>query len=203
MKPRAMSEWIVSAASSAVRPRRSVHARVSLSPAVKKLISPSSSLSRRTTSSSADAPSRNVGRFLLGQLRQLGLELEVDPVRAVLDREQRLRRQRLEPGRQLARPVRERAACVDVREHPLELRRPPAAASARPTSPASSPARADARRGRGRRRAARAAASRGRRQGRACRRSRRARRAAHRPGAGSRAAPARCLAPRRRGSRQA
>src|SRR6476620_7840151 len=58
MKPRAMSVWIVSAASSAVRPRRSDHARVSFSPAVKKLINPSSSLRRRTTSSRAEAPSR-------------------------------------------------------------------------------------------------------------------------------------------------
>ena len=59
MKPRAMSEWIVAAASSAVWPRRSVHARVSFSPAVKNVISPSACSSSRTTSSSADGPSRN------------------------------------------------------------------------------------------------------------------------------------------------
>ena len=56
MKPRAMSEWIDSAASSAVWPRRSVHARVSFSPAVKKVISSRASRSRAAMSSSADAP---------------------------------------------------------------------------------------------------------------------------------------------------
>src|SRR5205814_298707 len=56
MKPRAMSEWIVSAASSAVSPRLSVQARVSLSPAVKNVIRSRVSASRRTTSPSADSP---------------------------------------------------------------------------------------------------------------------------------------------------
>ena len=58
MKPRAMSEWIDAAASSAVWPRRSVQARVSFSPAVKNVIRSSASRSRRTTSSSAEGPSR-------------------------------------------------------------------------------------------------------------------------------------------------
>ena len=48
MNPRAMSEWIVPAASSAVSPRRSVHARVSFSPAVKNVTRSSTSNSRRT-----------------------------------------------------------------------------------------------------------------------------------------------------------
>ncbi len=121
MKPRAMSEWIVAAASSAFCPRRSVQARVSLSPAVKKLMRPSSSLSRRTTSSSADGALPERGRFLGRQFGELRLELQVDALRAVLDREQRLRRQRLEPGRKLAGEVGERTACIDVREHALEL----------------------------------------------------------------------------------
>src|SRR5579884_2233832 len=56
MKPRAMSEWIVSAASSALSPRCSVHARVSFSPAVKNVIRSSVSTSLRTTSPSADSP---------------------------------------------------------------------------------------------------------------------------------------------------
>ena len=51
-----MSEWIVSAASIAVSPSRSVHARVSFSPAVKNVIRSSVSASRRTTSPSADSP---------------------------------------------------------------------------------------------------------------------------------------------------
>ena len=114
------------------------------------------------------------------------------PLGTVHDRDQRLRRQRLELGRQLARPLGQRLPGVEVREQLLELARPPLAASRRPTSPASRRARAAARRGRGRRRAARASASRGRRPERACRRSRRARRAARRPGAGCRAARARC-----------
>ena len=59
MKPRAMSVWIVAAASRAVCPSRSVQARVSLSPTVKNAISPSASFNLRTTSSSAEGPSRN------------------------------------------------------------------------------------------------------------------------------------------------
>ena len=122
-----MSEWIVAAASSAVWPRRSVHARVSLSPAVKKVIRPSASFSRRTTSSSAErpvaerrppprrrarrAPPRARSRSRPGRSRR---------------RSQRLRRQRLELGRQLLAAVGERAAGLEVREEPLEARRPPA-----------------------------------------------------------------------------
>src|SRR5439155_19317558 len=49
-------------------------------------------------------------------LRQLCLELQVDPAGAVLDGDQRLRRERLERRRQLAGVVGERAAGVDVRE---------------------------------------------------------------------------------------
>ena len=157
MNPRAMSEWIDSAASSAVSPWRSVQARVSFSPAVKNVIRSSASRSRPATSSSADAPpSRIGGRLVLGELGQLRLELQVDPARAVLDRDQRLRRQRLELRRQLAGVVDQRAARVDVREHLAAAPPPRPAASRRPTSPASRRARAGARRGRGRRRAARA-----------------------------------------------
>ena len=54
MKPRAMSLWIVAAASSAFWPRRSVQARVSFSPAVKNVIRSSSSRRRLVTSPSAD-----------------------------------------------------------------------------------------------------------------------------------------------------
>src|SRR6476646_10721857 len=60
MNPRAMSVWIVSAASSAVSPLRSVQARVSLSPAVKNVTRSSASWSFPAISSSADCPpSRN------------------------------------------------------------------------------------------------------------------------------------------------
>ena len=41
MKPRAMSEWILPAASTAVEPSRTVQARASMGPAVKNEISPS------------------------------------------------------------------------------------------------------------------------------------------------------------------
>ena len=59
-------------------------------------------------------------RILFGQLRQLGLERQVDPAGPVLDRDQRHRRQRLEPVGQLAWPFAERLLRVDVREHLLE-----------------------------------------------------------------------------------
>jgi hypothetical protein len=71
MKPLAMSVWTAAAASSAVPPRRSVQARVSFSPAVKKLTRSRAAKSRRTTSSRADAPSRNLGVEVLEQALQL------------------------------------------------------------------------------------------------------------------------------------
>ena len=51
---------------------------------------------------------------------ELGLEREVDAVRAVHDRDQRLGRQRFQLERQLAGPVAQRALVVDVRDQPLE-----------------------------------------------------------------------------------
>ena len=122
MKPRAMSEWIAPAASRAVSPFRSVHARVSFSPAVKNVIRSSASRSRAgdlvQRRRAAVAERR---RLLLRQLGQLGLELQVDAAGAVLDGDERLRRQRLELAGQLARVVDERAAPVDVREHLAQL----------------------------------------------------------------------------------
>ena len=62
--------------------------------------------------------------LLVGELGELGLERQVDPARAVLDRDQRLRRQRLEPVGQLARDVGERRAGVDGGQdlaEPLDL----------------------------------------------------------------------------------
>ena len=79
MKPRAMSEWIVAAASSAVWPLRSVQARVSLSPAVKNVIRPSASFSRRDDLVERRRPVAELRRLLVGQLGELGLELAVDP----------------------------------------------------------------------------------------------------------------------------
>ena len=116
-----MSVWIAAAASSAVCPRRSVQPRASVSPAVKNVIRPSASNRRWTTSSSADSPSRNSAASSSGQLGQLGLELQVDPGRAVHDRDDRLRRQRLELGRQLALPVAQRLAGVQPLEHALQV----------------------------------------------------------------------------------
>src|SRR6059058_3421056 len=55
MKPRAMSEWIVAAASSAVSPRRNGHARVSFSAAVKNEIRSTASNRRRAISPIAPA----------------------------------------------------------------------------------------------------------------------------------------------------
>ena len=188
MKPRAMSEWIVSAASRAVWPRRSVHARASVSPAVMNVIRSSASVRRRATSARAEGrPSRNAAASSSGSSASSSSSFASSSSRAVDDREQRLRRQRLELGRQLAR-VRERRAGLHVGEQLLEPRRPRPASPARPTSPPSRRARAGARRGRGRRPAARAGASRGRAPDRRWRRSRPGRRGSRRPGAGCRAA---------------
>src|SRR5207248_6160999 len=61
------------------------------------------------------------GGLLVRQLRELGLELQVDAAGAVDDREQRLRRQGLELRRQLGRIIGERAARVDVGQDPAQL----------------------------------------------------------------------------------
>ena len=122
MNPRAMSEWMVSAASSAVWPRRSVHARVSLSPAVKKLMRSSAANSRRTTSSSADAaPSRKASASSGPARRARPRAWQVDPRRPVDDHDQRLRRQRLELGRQSARKADSGSLGVEVGDQLLEL----------------------------------------------------------------------------------
>ena len=121
MKPRAMSVWIVAAASSAVCPPRSVQARVSFSPAVKNVIRPSASLRRRTTSSSADGPSRNSAASSSESSASSASSLQSIPRGPVLDGQQRLRRQRVELGRQLLRPVGERPPRVEVSEERLEL----------------------------------------------------------------------------------
>src|SRR5581483_9770093 len=62
-------------------------------------------------------------RLLVRHLRELGLELQVDPGRAVHDRQERLPRQRLELGRELVPPIGERLPRVEVREQPLQLLR--------------------------------------------------------------------------------
>ena len=118
-----MSEWIVSAASSAVSPRRSVQARVSLSPAVKNVIRSSVSASLRTTSPSADSPPpRNSAASSGDSSASSASSWRSIAVGPVDELEQRLRRQRLELGRQLALPLRQRPACVEVRQQPLEIR---------------------------------------------------------------------------------
>src|SRR6476469_10698899 len=57
-----------------------------------------------------------LGGLLVRELGELRLQLAVDAARPVLDRKQRLRRQRIELRRQLARPVCERVAGIEVRE---------------------------------------------------------------------------------------
>ena len=117
-----MSEWIDPAASSAVWPERSVHALVSFSPAVKNVIRSSASRSRRTTSSSAESPpSRKDAASSSGSSASSASSFRSMPAGPVDDGEQRLRRQRLELGRKLARVVGERLAGVDVRQHVREL----------------------------------------------------------------------------------
>src|SRR4051794_274632 len=59
--------------------------------------------------------------LLLRELRELGLELQIGPLGAVDDRDQRLRGQRLELARQLLVPVRERVPRIEVREQLLQL----------------------------------------------------------------------------------
>src|SRR5581483_1728818 len=60
-----------------------------------------------------------LGRLLVRELGELGLELQVDPLRTVLDRDQRLRRQGVELGRQLLGEVGHRVARIQVREQTL------------------------------------------------------------------------------------
>src|SRR5207244_12754206 len=62
------------------------------------------------------------GGLLWRELGELGLELEVDPSRSVLDREQRLRGQRLERRRNRATVVGERPAALEMSEQRLRLR---------------------------------------------------------------------------------
>src|SRR5579864_3388360 len=64
------------------------------------------------------AGAAKLGRLFRRQLDELGLELQVDSAGAVLDRDQRLRRQRFE----LAGPIRNRLARVESREQRLEIR---------------------------------------------------------------------------------
>ena len=120
MKPRAMSVWISAAASIAVRPPRSVQARASVGPIVKKVIRPSESFSLRATSSSADAPSRNAAASSSESSASSASSWRSMPPGPVLDDDHRLRRQRLERVRDLAAVVGDRPARLDVREQGLE-----------------------------------------------------------------------------------
>src|SRR5262249_6283927 len=61
-------------------------------------------------------------RLVLGELGELGLELRVDAAGAVADLDERLRRQRLEPGRELAWPLGERPLGLEMSENGLERR---------------------------------------------------------------------------------
>ena len=114
-----MSEWIDSAASSAVWPCRSVHERASVSPTVKNVMSPSASFSRSDDVVERGRARAELRGLLVRELGELHLERAVDPAGAVLERDERLRRQRLELGGKLARPLGQRLAVVEVREQPL------------------------------------------------------------------------------------
>jgi hypothetical protein len=61
-----------------------------------------------------------LGRLIIRQLGKLGLELGVDAVRAVLDDEQRFRRQWLEFGRQRLGIGGERPLSINVDDEPFE-----------------------------------------------------------------------------------
>ena len=158
MKPRAMSVWIDSAASSAVCPRRSVQARASVSPAVKNVIrssdggEPADDVRQRRRPPSRNCAASSGGRSA-SSTSSCGRAL-----RAVHDREQRLRRQRLELGRKLAG---RRAARAPASTCASSSSRSSASArlAGSPDFASFGRARAGARRGRGRRPAARAPAS--------------------------------------------
>src|SRR5205814_497845 len=62
------------------------------------------------------------GSLVDGQLREFGLELQVDPAGPVLDRDRRLRGQRLERVRDLAAVAGDRPSLLHVREQRLEAR---------------------------------------------------------------------------------
>ena len=117
-----MSVWISPAASSAVRPPRSVQARASVGPIVKNVIRPSDAFRPAGDLLERRRAVAKRGRLVLGQLAELGLELEVDAAGAVLDDDHRLRRQRLERVRHLALVVGDRPAAFDVGEQRLEAR---------------------------------------------------------------------------------
>src|SRR5581483_2630779 len=67
------------------------------------------------------AAAAELRRLVVGELGELGLELEVDALASVHDRDQRLRRERVELGRQLAGIAGEPVAGVEVAEQLLEL----------------------------------------------------------------------------------
>ena len=120
-----MSEWIVSAASSAVSPvSQRPGARLLLAGGeerdqIERVAQPAHDLLERRGAAVAER-----GRLLVVELGELGLEREVDPAGAVLDRDQRLRRQRLELGRQLARVLGERRLRSRCARAPCRAPRP-------------------------------------------------------------------------------
>ena len=119
MKPRAMSEWMDSAASSAVWPCRSVHERGLRVPHGEEDDQPERLLEPEHDGVEGRRPRAELGRLLGRELRQLHLERAVDASRAVLERYEWRRRQRLELARELAAPGRQRLTLVEVDEQPL------------------------------------------------------------------------------------
>ena len=116
MKPRAMSVWIVRRGVEGglpvtQRPRAGllVPGREERDQA-ERLRQPAHDLVERR------GPVAELSRLLVVELGELRLELAVDAPGAVLDGEERLRRQWIELGRELARPVGERPPGVEMRK---------------------------------------------------------------------------------------
>src|SRR5207248_1679572 len=83
---------------------------------VERLDQPAHNLAERGFAAAAE-----LGRLLVGQVGELGFELQIDSLRAVYQLEQRLRRERIELGWQLLLPVGQRVPRIEVREEPLEI----------------------------------------------------------------------------------
>ena len=110
-----------------------------LSPAVKKATRPRASLSRTTTSSSADGPVRNSAASSGGSSAELRLELASMPPGPFTIATSGFVVSGSSPLGKLAAPLRQRPALVEVREDALESARLPGASRRRRTSPPSHP----------------------------------------------------------------
>ena len=125
MNPRAMSVWIVAAASRADLALPERPGAGLLVAAGEERDQPDGLEQAREHGVEARGALAELGRFLGWQLGELGLELQVEAaVPAVDDADQRLCRERLELGRKGAVVGAQGLTCLDVREDALEFRRP-------------------------------------------------------------------------------